>query len=474
MGSKKSLETTGHNIANANTDGYSRQKVVQTTNVPITKGGLIHGTGSRITGVTRVHNEFVEKRLRDSTSSNEFYQNRMEQLEQVEQIFNELDGEGLNQVINRFFNSMRDLANQPENETIRSVVRDSAKLIIKDFQRIRSMLDTLSRNVDNQVYRNVEDINMKVEQLGKTNKKIAELEAIHEETGDLRDRRDLLIKELSQIIDIHTYSDEKGQFVVSSNGVGTLVTGGETQKLVAQAVDKESSSSNMAGSVDVFFENRANFPISNKFKKGSMAGAIKVRNQDIRTLQESVDKIAFEFANTVNAIHRRGYVNRKLELDANGKPLSDGKGQITGINFFAPPDGQEGFAANISLSSEVKNDLTNIATALDPNSPGDNRVAIAISKLQSERLMAGGTATLEEHFLQVVGNVGLESGKAKLDQEQAEGLNVQAQTIRDRISGVSIDEEAANMVKFQHAYEAAAKIMQTADEMFKTVINIKR
>ena len=144
------------------------------------------------------------------------------------------------------------------------------------------------------------------------------------------------------------------------------------------------------------------------------------------------------------------------------------------MNFFKVPTSVRGAASDIDLSQSVKSDLSNISTALSPNSPGDNRVAIAISKLQHERVMDDSTSTLEEMFLKTVGKVGLESGKAKLEAEQSEGLIAQAKSIRERISGVSIDEETANMVRYQHAYEAAAKVMQTANEMFDTVISIKR
>lgn len=122
----------------------------------------------------------------------------------------------------------------------------------------------------------------------------------------------------------------------------------------------------------------------------------------------------------------------------------------------------------------MKNDLSNITTGLKPNAPGDNRIALAISKIQHEKFMAGGTATIEEQYLQTIGKIGLEASKANFEQEQSEGILAQVNSIRERISGVSLDEETANMVRYQHAYEASAKVMQTANEMFDTVINIKR
>ena len=473
--SKKSLETTGHNIANANTEGYSRQRVHQVTNTPIGKGGLIHGTGTLVKSVKRVHDQFVAKRLQRSITNNEYFTERSKQLSEVEQIFNEVDSEGLNKIMNRFFNSFRELANQPENETIRSVVRDNAKLIIKDFKRIRETLNRVSRHIDQRMESNVADINISLEHVARLNKKIQALEANYEETGDLRDQRDNHVRNLAKYMQIHTYTNGKGQYVVEAHGVGTLVTGAQPQKMMTASLSEADSSNKMAGAVEIFFENRPSQAISKAFRGGAMGSLLKARNEDVLRLQEGIDQIAYEFMNSVNAIHRRGYVSRQIDVGPDGKPVDfDAKGPTTNIDFFKVPADVHKAAEKISLSDAVEGDLSNLATALAPNSPGDNRVAIAISKLQHEKIIGGGVTTLEEHFLQTIGRVGLEAGKAHLDAEQSEGLLAQAKNIRERLSGVSIDEETANMVKYQHAYDASAKVMQTADEMFDTIIGIKR
>lgn len=473
--SKKALEVTGHNISNANTEGYSRQKVNQQTNIPVTNDGVLTGTGVRVKSVTRVNDRFVERRLRDTMSNGEYHTNRSDQLSQVEEIFNEIDNEGLNKVLNKFFNSFRDLANQPDNETVRSVVRDNAMLVVKDFKRISSSLEMISKNIDNKVQRDVADINQDTETIANLNRKIRELEAIHEETGDLRDQRDNALKSLATKIKVKTYQDERGNYVVTSPGIGTLVTAAQRQPLKAYQFDKTRSSNGVDGATEVFYEDRPGQHITGNISRGSLEGVLSVRNGEVEELKETVDKIAYNFINFVNAVHKRGFVGRKVEVDANGNPAAyDSKGPTSGINFFKVPTSEKGAAGLIDLSADVKADLSNISTALAPNSPGDNRVAIAISKLGHERVMDNSTSTLEEMFLKTVGKVGLEAGKARLDAEQSEGLLAQAKSIRERISGVSIDEETANMVKFQHAYEASAKVMQTANEMFDTVIGIKR
>jgi flagellar hook-associated protein 1 len=475
MASKKSLSTTGHNIANANTEGYSRQRVMQTAATPVVRQGMVEGTGTRIRSIERVHDDNIEKRLHKTLSEKTFHEQRASQMSQVEDIFNEIDSEGLNKMLNKFYNSFRELANQPENETIRSIVRDSAGLVTKDFKRISGTLDTLSTNIDRGIEQEVTDINQLLKNTSTLNKRIAYIEAMGDETGDLRDQRDSNIRELSKSFTLKTYLDNKNNFIVTAAGVGTLVTGADVQELSATGINKQDSSNNMAGSVEIYFKNRPNLPITTNFRGGKLSSLLQVRNHDITQLRERVDNIAYDFTESVNAVHRRGFTSRKVPVDQSGNPVQqDHAGPVTGINFFKKLNGAGGASAEISLSSAVKDDLSNIATALNVNSPGDNRIAVAVSKLQHERVMAGGTATLEEYFLQTIGRVGLEANKANLDSEQFTGILTQLQSIKERTSGVSVDEETANMVRYQHAYEASAKVMQTADEMFKTVLALKR
>lgn len=473
--SKKALEVTGHNLANVNTEGFSRQRVLQSTAIPVSVGGFIHGTGTKIDGIRRFNDEFIDKRLNNALANNKFYEARTEHLGQVENIFNELDSDGLNQVINKFFNSFRELANQPENETIRSVVRDTANLVIKDFRRIRGTLDTQANNIDRKIENSVADVNQTLNHIADLNGKITSIESAQGETGDLRDQRDMALRNLSENFKVHTYVDEKNRFIVTAQGIGTLVTGLQVQELGTISKNKFDSSNNMNGSVEVVLKDRPSQKITNEFKGGTLAAIIKVRNEDLRKLQDDIDGIAYQFTTSVNTIHRQGFVNRPITIGADGKPaLLDKKGLTTGLDFFKQPTQVEEAGTAIDLSDAVKLDLSNISAGLSPNSPGDNRVAIAISKLQHERISGEGSVTLEEKYLQTIGNIGLETGKARLDSEQATGILAQAHSLRERLTGVSIDEETANMVRFQQAYQASAKIMQAADEMFKTVLDIKR
>jgi flagellar hook-associated protein 1 FlgK len=213
--------------------------------------------------------------------------------------------------------------------------------------------------------------------------------------------------------------------------------------------------------------------ISDNLKGGTLGAQIKTRNEDIVSLEKQLDELAHGLVLSTNAIHRKGYANLPVPVDAQGNPVPNAaQRQVTGINFFKEPLDLNRAAEYIDLSDEVKADVNNIATALEPNKPGDNRVALAISKLQHEKVLGGGTTTFEEQYLKGVGNIGLQTGKSKINEEQSAGILAQAKSIKERLAGVSLDEEAANMVRYQNAYEASAKVIKASDEMFKAVLGL--
>jgi len=466
---KKSLETTGHNISNANTEGYTRQRVHQSANIPVTiESGYVQGTGTKIDHVNRIHDEFVEKRLNNDIANEKFFEERATRLGDVENIFNEVDNDGLNYVLNRFFNSFRELGNHPENEAIRLTVRDNAVMVIRDFHRISNELTNQQNSIDLALEKDVNDINAILRQIAHYNREIAKAEVVSGEACDLRDQRDAAIRSLSEYFEVWTYSDERGQYNVAAQNVGTLVSGGIHQELATGRVPHDLAGTSEDGQREIFFEARPSIPIGDKFKNGRLNALLKTRNQEIQRLKMQIDDIAFNFAKSVNAIHRRGFVNRptdpRLPVDLHGP--------ITTINFFEEPMQVKNAAKNLSLDHLIKQDLSNICTALSPNAPGDNRIALAISKLQHEKFYDDKSSTMEEKYLKSIAAIGLESGKAKLDHEQALGLLAQTQSMRERISGVSIDEETTNLVRYQHAYDASAKVLKTADENFRTLISM--
>ncbi len=475
MASKKSLETTGHNISNANTEGYSRQRVEQQAYPPLRVGNVVMGRGTDVKTVKRIHDELLEKRLTKAQTQTSFHDERASLLSQVEQIFNEVDGDGLNKLLNGFFNSFRELANEPENDTLREIVRDKATLIVKDFHRVDDRLMQVRSTLENRIFRSVDSINALTEQIGKLNIQITQMEMNDNAVAsDLRDGRDKAVQELSEYFDLKTYEDEKGNFVVNAEGVGSIVIAGNTIALGATAV-KESNDINDPGSMQIFFRDRPNIVVTDQFEKGVLQAAIKTRNEELDHVMQKVDDLAYNLANAVNAIHKRGFINKPLPVDAQGQPYNEGTyKKVTGINFFETPTSAKYAARNLKLGELVKESSDYIAAALSPNAPADNRIALALTKLQHEKFANGGTATFEEEYLKTVGHIGVKTAKENITAEHAKGIKAQIRTMKERISGVSLDEEAANLVKYQHQYQANAKVIQQSEEMFNAILNIMR
>ncbi|MGZ3707313.1 MAG: flagellar basal body rod C-terminal domain-containing protein, partial [Bdellovibrionota bacterium] len=182
-------------------------------------------------------------------------------------------------------------------------------------------------------------------------------------------------------------------------------------------------------------------------------------DKTLSTMIKRMDDLAHGITDSVNQVHSQGFT-------ANG---------VQGVNFFKQLEhGNERASEFIELSDDVKNHVNNIATAAIEDAPGDNRVAIAISWLQNMKLMNGGTATLDDWYNSIVSEVGVASEKNKAAMSQQKDIVTQLGKMRDQISGVSIDEETTNLLEFQHAFDASAKVIQVADECMKTVLDLKR
>ena len=473
--SREALKVVGHNISNIGTEGFSRQRVEQQTAPSIRRDGTTLGMGTFVKDVDRVHDPLLEKRMQKSLSDVAYFEERNLQMTKVEDVFNDLGVEGLNNILNSFYNTFRELSNNPDNESIRTLVREKAEFVAEKFRQTKQNIDDISREIDRKIKLEINEVNDILDKIATLNKNIKEAENLGGSEPNLRDERDKNIRELAKFFKVKTYVDGRGHYNVAAENVGSLVVGGSHQKLDAALGTQKGRDAESPGEMRVHFKDNASRSIEKRMRKGRIGSLVRMRNEDIQNVRHKMDKIAYEFVNTVNAVHRKGYANRRIHTDGSGNANTvDARGKTTGINFFKSLDRVYDASLKIALSDEVQDDLSNIVTALSPNSPGDNRIALAISKLQHEKIMEGGTATIEENYLQMVAKVGLEGGRAKIDEEQSRGIMTQVEVLKERTSGVSIDEETANMIRLQHVYGASAKVMQTAKELFDALLSIKR
>jgi flagellar hook-associated protein 1 FlgK len=458
VAAKAGMATTGHNITNANTEGYSRQRiVVSSADTHGTQlGPNVIGTGAKVSRVERINDEYVEKQLRNAQKDFDFCEEKDLGLRQVEDIFNEMNGDGLNRVISRFFNEFRKLSDEPESVAVRQSVREATQAVVNDFHRLRKEVEEVRRHLDSRIEKYVGEVNALTKDLNGLNEKIRILELAGGSANDLLDKRDVALKKLGSLIDVTMYRDKTGNYSIDLKGVGPLVSGGEPEHL---SVERSSSDSEgkPEGGLDIR-SSGVNTLITHKLKGGRLGALLEARDKTVSTVLDRLDDLAYHLVGSVNDVHSQGVAPSGAR----------------GVSYFKPLMQQQSAAEFISLSDAVLENVNNIATALVPDAPGDNRIAIAISQLQSDKMMNDGNATVDEWYNSIVSDVGVATAQNRFAMNQQKDILSQLNKVREQISGVSIDEETTNLLQFQHTFDASAKVIQAADEMLKTVLTLKR
>jgi flagellar hook-associated protein 1 FlgK len=452
MNSQTALQTVGHNIANKSTEGFSRQRVELLSNVPIGEGGLQIGMGARAGVVTRVNNPWLEKQIQKEGMSMGFEDSRADGLSRVEQIYNEQNNKGLNQYVTDFFNGFRELSNNPESLASRTMVREAAVGMTKDFSRVTSQLRGVQEDLDAQIKTTVAEVNEISKEIASLNEKIQIVEVQKIPANDERDRRDLLLKKLGDKIDITWAEGKDGMVSVTAGRTAVLVSGTGSSELKARQTDTRDR-------MEIFFQGTGTpANVTEQITGGRIGGALDVRDHVIEDLLGHVDNLAYTLTTEVNKAHIEGF-------DRNGN---------SGVLFFEQPESVKGAASNMSMNKTIFNDVSKIASASRPDAAGDNTIANVISSLQYKQVMDGGTATMDDYYNTQVGQVGAMVQRAVKSQESQRNVISQLTNIRESISGVSLDEETTKMIEFQKTYDASARLIKTADEMFDTVLNLKR
>lgn len=452
--SQTALQTVSHNIANKSTEGYSRQRVDIVASQPVSEGNLQIGTGARAAQVTRTNNPWLEKQIQKENTSLGYAEGRADALARVEQVYNEQMNKGLNQYVTDFFNGFRELSNNPESLTSRTIVREAGNALAQDFKRVVGQLKSIQDDIDGQIRTNVEEVNQMSKEVASLNQKIQLVENQGAPANDERDRRDTLLKKLGEKIEITWAEGSDGQVSVTAGNTAVLVSGNSTAELKARQTGSRDR-------VEVFFsstENGSLFNVTEQIKGGKLGGVLNIRDEVIEEYLGDVDKMAYQLAKEVNTIHIEGF-------DRAGNP---------GVLFFDMPEAVSGAAETISVNTSIMNDVGKIAAGNKPNAPGDNTIANMMSTLQYRGVMNQNTDTFDDYYNSAVGKIGTITQRSAKTFESQKNIIEQLHNIRESISGVSLDEETSKMIEMQKAYEASARMIRVADEMLDTVLNLKK
>jgi flagellar hook-associated protein 1 FlgK len=455
MVSKQSMTTTGHNIANVNTEGYSRQNVDQTAGPVIPDGRLTFGTGAWSKAVTRVSDEYLERRIQGEHKNFANVEEKDLYLQQTEQVFNESNNDGLNRLATRFFNEFRKLSTDPSNTAIRASVRESSVQLASDVNRMDRELKEVGKNIDTRLEGYVRDVNALSHEVRDLNIMIEKAEMGGGSAPDLHDKRDLALKKLGAMADISTNRDNNGRVTVTLAGKVAIVVGENVTDLEVQRTPPDEKTGKKEGSLDIFVREPVPTKLTDKIKTGRLGGLLEVRDKDVAAAQDRINNIAYLISKEVNGLHRQGF-----GLD----------GQA-GRDFFKEPASVADAAEQMQLSDDVKDNLDAIAAAKDPSAQSDNRMAVAISGLGDVKGVAGDTnSSILDSYNSMVSELAVKTAATKRSLVFQKDVLTQLENVREGLVGVNLDEETANLVRFQHAYAANAKVLSVADELMQTVL----
>ena len=456
--SQTALQTVSHNVANKSTEGYSRQRVDMKANEPIGLGATRIGTGARPGVIGRTNDGYLEKQIEREGNALGSMEARADLLGRVEQVYNEQVNKGLNQFMTEFFNSFRELSNNPESLASRGLVKDNAEFLTKDFGRVQTQLQEIQKDADFRITNDITEVNHLTREIAELNQKVQVVEMQGGPANDERDRRDLLIKKLSEKVNIRYGEGKDGQVTITAGNNAVLVSGTSHRDLYVAATPSEKGK--REGNVEIFYkptDGSSPINVTRQIHSGEIGGLLNVRDQVINGLTEKLDLLAYSLAKEVNAAHMQGF-DRK---------------DRTGNLFFENLQGPEGAASKIRVTEEILSDVGRIAAAEGPNSPGDNRVANVISALEYKQCMDN-DATFDSFYGSVIGQIGIETARANSARDSQKDSIAQLKNIRESISGVSLDEETTKMIEFQKSFDASARLIRAADEMMDTVLSLKR
>lgn len=453
------LTTAGHNVANANTPGFSRQVVKMVAAEPIEALSLNRSTipgqmgqGVEFTEVKRIREAFLDKQFTNENKSLGEWTVRQDTLEKLEAIINEPSDTGLRQVLDNFWNSWQELSKQPDNLETRAVVKESALAVTDAFNHAAKQLKDLSSDLNDNITVKVTQVNTTLKQIAGLNNEIFRVEGLGNNANDLRDQRDLLVDELSKVINVTVQEESSGYHVRMGNQ--DLVVGDT-------ATDFTDATASSAYPTDL--------------NSGELYGLMLSNQRYVTEYKNQLNSMVSTIVTAVNDMHKQGYT------------LQDPP--TKGGDFFVPIADFNTAAETVKVSTNITDNVERIAasarTYTDANGvervvKGNNEQALKLAGIKNTKYNFDGSGvtkiilnggTFDEFLRAVVSEIGVQTQEAQRQVSNQKILVDQVDARRQSVSGVSLDEEMADMIKYQHAYNAAARALTTFDEMLDKVIN---
>jgi flagellar hook-associated protein 1 FlgK len=444
------LQVTGQNIANANTPGYARKVIRQAAvqGARLAEGTV--GAGVDVRRIEHVRDAFLDGRILEARAELGDARARAAFLREVEATLGDLEEGSLSETLAAFFDSWHDLALSPESLEVRQAVRDAGTRAASLLNRLSAALDGQARAVADALPAEVAELNSRIGRVAELSRRIVSAEAGGSPANELRDERQRIVEEIAETIDVNGAEAPNGRFLLRIGGV--VVADGETAIGIAltrvENLTGEAGYALVAGGV------------ATGARTGALAARLAAANETIPGYRARLDEIAEGLAEVVNAVHANAFA---LDGGAGGAFFEIGPAGSGGNG------GGSGAAARIRVAGAVLDDPAAIAASLD-GAPGDNAAARAIADAGSAARLRDGARSLGELVAELSEVVARDTGEASFLEEARGGFVASLENRRDAVSAVSLDEEAVNLVQYQDAYEAAARVLAVANEMIDTLL----
>ncbi len=428
------LAVAGQNIANLNTEGYARRAI------QLAEDRL---GGVEILGIRARRDTLLDARVGHELPAEARERALAEGLSVIETSLG-ATGASIDGRLTAFFDAFSSLASDPTSVVARDAVVSEGQLLARAFAEMSGRLDTSAREADAGIRGAAGELNALAARVSSLNSAIATANGAN--VAGLVDERTLVLQQMAEIADVQVLHRPDGAADVAVGNGQPLVVGGRSFEI---RVDNAPP--------DGFAQLTTNgFDLTHAIERGRIAGLVAVRDASVPAYREALDQLAYQVTEQVNALHQTGY----------------GLGGTTGQAFFTPLGSPNGAASAMSVDAAVLADSTLVAAGATA-APADNQVARALADLRSARGMAN-QSTFSESWGQLVYRVGLDTATARAQQAARQSVVTQVEQLRDQVSGVSLDEEAGNMLKFQRAYEANARYFTAVDDLLDTLLNMAR
>jgi flagellar hook-associated protein 1 FlgK len=440
------IDLTGGNVANVNTAGYTRQRLELKSVGTVNARGNTQ-IGVAISRVERIYDQYIESQVIEQKQNSSYSDTLLLGLQNIERMLDDTNGNGINDRLNKFWSSWETLSNNPTGKVERNDLLSAAKNLAEALNSYKRNLDTISTDMNRSITDTVSQINNKVEQIRDLNQKIVTTGNSQVESRNaLLDDRSIALKELSSLINVSQLEKSDGSIDVYLPNGKPLVQGVTSQTLGVKP--------DVSGLLStIYFTNEPNKSLGNTLTSGKLGAFIELQNTVIPKYSAYINDFTTALSSRVNELHTSGYDAYKN----------------IGVDFFTITDlGNP--SGTIGLNTILAADPNRIAAS--ETVTGDGVIASKITAVQNELLMDSGTATLNSFLAATVGEIGSQVSDAKMESDYQTIITNQLNNQRESVSGVSIDEEMIQLIKYQTGYTAAGKLVISAEEMLDTLIGL--